>query len=246
MILRRIARRAALVITILVPGALGLACPTKDLEIAITKPGVAFLVIACSQDASCAGKTHLACTKEQACLWTGTECLGNRRCQIPGNPAPVSGGFRDLQVLLFSSNPAGLRKSSRCVAVERCTEEDVIGCLARSLNDAVTRSLGQGPDLTFDGFQDPSEGFAAVAIFQRSEGSDGTEEPSCAPPRLVSCAGLDVPLDESKLDIQCASCQFGLRTSVGENTRPCPANLFNVRECFLRTCFTAIGGTIVE
>jgi hypothetical protein len=243
MIVRRLARRAALVITILVPGALGLACPTKDLDIVITKPGVAFLVVACSQDASCAGKkTQLACREQ--CLWNGTECHG--RCQIPGNPAPVSDGFRDLQVLLFSSNPAGLRKSSRCVAVERCTSEDVVGCLARSLNDAVTRSLSQGTELTFDGFLDPSDGFAAVAIYQRPEGSDGTEEPSCAPPRLVSCAGLDVPLDESKLDIQCASCQFGLRTSVGENTRPCPADLFRPKECFLRTCFSAIGGTIVE
>ena len=242
MISRRIARGAALVLTILVPGALGLACPTKDLVIAITTPGVAFLVIACSQDASCAGKGDFACGKERGCLWSGTECHGN--CQIPGNPAPVSGGFRDLQVLLFSSNPARFRKASKCVAVERCTSEDVVGCFARSLNDAVTRSLSQDPELTFDGFQDPSDGSAAVAIFQRPEGSDGTEEPSCAPPRLVSCAGLDVPLDESKLDIECASCQLGFRTSVGENTRPCPADLF--KECFLRTCFTAIGGTIAE
>ena len=66
------------------------------------------------------------------------------------------------------------------------------------------------------------------------------------PERLVACAGLDVPLDEAKLDIECASCQNGVHPAVGENTRPCPANLLNPKECFLRTCYSALGGKIAE
>lgn len=243
MIVGRITRKIALLIAILVPGALGLACPAKDLDIAITVPGAAFLALSCAPPAACADKLAAVCVKSKACSWDGAVCRG--ACRIPGN-APISlGGLHDLQVLLFSSNPSKLRKKSACVAVAPCPPED-IQCLRTSLNDAVAASIDADSDLTFSGFQDPSDGFAALAIFERPGNATGDEAPSCATDRLVACAGLDVPLDKSRLDIECSSCQNGAHTAVGENTRPCPATPLNVKDCFLRTCFAALGGTIVE
>lgn len=240
MILRRITRKAAFFLTIFVPGALGLACPAKDLDIAITVRGVAFLSLSCAPPQACAAKPKLVCDKNRACEWDGAVCRG--ACRVPGNAPPFPDGQLDLQVLLFSSNPARLRKMSPCVAVAFCPSDD-FGCTGRSINAAITQSLASGDELTFDGFDDPSAGFAALAIFERSAGSSGSEAPSCIPQRLVACAGLDVPLNEDKLDIECASCQNGARISIGENTRPCPANLFTAKECFLRTCFSALGGS---
>jgi hypothetical protein len=238
-ILRRIARNAALLVAVLIPGALGLACPAKDLDIAITKRGSAFLTLACTQHQNCADKTHVACLKAGACIWEESACVG--RCRIPDNPPATFDGLHDMQILLFSSNPANLRKRSACVAVAPCTSDDVVSCLESSLNDAITRSLGEtSSDLTFDGFESTADGFGAVAIFERPTTSDGSEPPSCVPERLVACAGLDVPLNETKLDIECASCQGGQRTAVGESTRPCPADLAAPEGCFLRTCFAQI------
>jgi hypothetical protein len=116
-----------------------------------------------------------------------------------------------------------------------------------SLDDAGAQSSTAGADLTFSGFKDPSDGFAALAIFERPASATGDEAPSCASDRLVACAGLDVPLNEEKLDIECASCQNGPRAAVSESTRPCPVVApLNPKDCFLRTCFAALGGTIVE
>lgn len=244
MILRRIVRKAALVVAVVVPGALGLACPAKDLDIVISTRGVAFLGVACSQAQNCLGKQQLACAKNQACFWSGSVCVG--KCRIPGNHTLTADGLHDLQVLLFSSNPARFRKPSACVALARCEAGDVDGCQEKSLNDGITRALGAGSDLTFDGFEDTSDGFAALAIFERPAGSDASEPPSCAPELLTACAGLDVPLNETKLDIECASCQDGQRSAFGESTRPCPANLLSARDCFLRTCYTALGGDLTE
>lgn len=244
MILRRIVRTTALGIAVLVPGALGLACPAKDLDVVITQGGVVFLGFACSQAASCAGKLHAGCLKSAACAWDGSACRG--KCRIPGNPDWSFDGHQDLQVLLFSSNPARFRRASECVALAPCPADDLVACTEKSLNVAVTAALSAGAELTFDGFQDPSDGLIALAIFQRPDGADSAAPPSCAPERLVACAGLDVPLNETRLDLECASCQDGPRTAVGESTRPCPANLLDTRECFLRTCFAALGGTIAE
>ena len=244
MILRRIVRKAAIVIAVLVPGALGLACPAKDLDVVITEGGVVFLGFACSQAASCAGKLHAGCAKSAACLWDGSACRG--KCRIPGNPDWSFDGRQDLQVLLFSSNPARFRKASACVAIAPCPANDLVACSEKSLNDAVAGALNAGAELTFDGFDDPSDGLIALGIFQRPDGSDGAAPPSCAPDRLVACAGLDVPLNQTKLDLECASCQDGPRTAVGESTRPCPANLDDTKGCFLRTCFAALGGKIAE
>jgi hypothetical protein len=242
-ILRRITRKLALAIAILVPGALGLACPAKDLDIAITARGVAFLTVSCSSAQACADKLASACIKNKSCAWDGAVCRG--ACRIPGT-APLSlEGLHDVEVLLFSSNPASFRKPSKCVAVAPCPSDDLV-CIRNTINDAVTASLTTDTDLTFPGFEDPSDGFAALAIFERPASATGDEPPSCIPERLVACAGLDVPLNEDKLDIECSSCQNGARTAAGENTRPCPANLINPKECFLRTCFSALGGKIVE
>ena len=158
------------------------------------------------------------------------------------NAPPSFTGHLDLQVLLFSSNPANLKKASKCVAVPFCDSEDA-DCTRSSIDAAITESLASSAELTFDGFDDPSAGFAALAIFERPATSDGSEPPTCTPATLMACAGLDVPLNEDQLDIECSSCQNGARTAFGENTRPCPANLLAPRGCFLRTCFSALGGT---
>ncbi|MEP7126064.1 MAG: hypothetical protein ABJE95_34345 [Byssovorax sp.] len=243
MILRRITRKIALLIAILVPGALGLACPAKDLDIAITARGVAFLTLSCTPPAACTDKLAAVCMKSKACEWDGAVCRG--ACRIPGT-APISlTGLHDLQVLLFSSNPSKFQKQSACVAVRPCPADD-FQCLRDSLNEAVAASIDAGADLTFSGFKDPSDGFAALAIFERPASATSDEAPSCASDRLVACAGLDVPLDEAKLDLECSSCQNGAHTAIGESTRPCPAAPLNTKDCFLRTCFSALGGTITE
>lgn len=245
MIVRRITRTLARVAVITGLGALGLACPAKDLDVAVTKRGSAFLTLACSQNLACADKSHAACVAAPACVWSGAACTG--RCRLPDNPPASFEARHDLQILLFSSNPARFRKPSACVAVAPCASDDVVGCLEGSINDAITRALAAtGDDLTFSGFESTADGFAALAIFQRPEGADGTEPPSCAPERLIACAGLDVPLNETKLDIECASCQGGQRAAVGESTRPCPVDLGNTKECFARTCFAAIGGKLTD
>lgn len=243
MILRRITRRAALLLTLLVPGALGLACPAKDLDVVIKASGVAFLTVSCAEPQACAAKSKLVCDNNKACEWDGAVCRG--ACRIPGNAPPSFDGHLDLQVLLFSSNPARLRKTSACVAVASCAADDR-PCTTKSLNEAITASLGAGPELTFDGFDDPSAGFAALALFERPATSDGSEPTNCTPTSLIACAGLDVPLNEDRLDIECSSCQNGPRTAFGESTRACPANLLSVKGCFLRTCFSALGGTITD
>jgi hypothetical protein len=246
-IVRRITRKIALLIAIFVPGALGLACPAKDLDIEISSPGVAFLTASCVQPQACTDKLAAACIKNNTCAWDGAVCRG--ACRIPGT-APLSfAGLHDLQVLLFSSNPAKLQKQSACVAVAPCLGDGDgdFQCLRRSIDDAVARSINAGPELTFGGFKGSSDGFAALAIFERPASATGDEAPHCGSDRLVACAGLDVPLNESKLDIQCASCQNGPRAAVSESTRPCPvAAPRNPRDCFLRTCFAALGGTITE
>lgn len=238
--LRRIARPFALVALVAGLGALGLACPAKDLDIAIRLGGAAFFKLSCTVPQACAGKAKALCDKNsKTCEWDGAACRG--ACRIPGNAPLFFDRHLDLQVLLFSSNPANLKKSSKCVAVPFFGTEDA-ECTRRSINAAIAESLASGPELTFDGFNDPSAGFAALAIFERPATSDGSEPPTCAPASLVACAGLDVPLNEDKLDIECSSCQDGARTAYGENTRPCPANLLSPKGCFLRTCYAAIGG----
>jgi hypothetical protein len=240
-ILRRITRKLALLVAVIVPGALGLACPAKDLDVVIKAGGVAFLVFSCAEPQGCAAKSKLVCDKNnKVCEWDGAVCRG--ACRIPGNAPALFGGHFDLQVLLFSSNPASLRKTSTCVAVDQCDADDRV-CMTDSINRAITAALGTGPELTFDGFDDPSAGFAALALFERPATSNGSERPSCTPASLVACAGLDVPLNEDRLDIECSSCQNGARTAVGESTRACPANLLSAKGCFLRTCFAALGGT---
>ena len=244
MSLRRITRAGAILTVMLGLGALGLACPAKDLDITISPGGIAFLSLSCAAPQACAAKTKLVCDKlSKACAWDGAVCRGG--CRIPGNAPPFLGGHLDLQVLLFSSNPANLKKTSRCVAIAPCAADD-FGCTRASIAAAIAQSLASGPELTFDGFDDPSAGFAALAIFERPATSDGSEPPSCAPTSLMACAGLDVPFNDTKLDIECASCQDGPRVAVGENTRPCPANLLAPKECFLRTCFTALGGVSAD
>jgi hypothetical protein len=239
-ILRRIARPFALLAVVTGVGALGLACPAKDLDIAIRPSGMAFLTLSCVQPQACTGKSKLLCDKNiKTCEWDGAVCRG--ACRIPGNAPPFLNGHLDLQVLLFSSNPANLKKSSKCVAVPFCGSEEP-DCARTSIDAAITESLSSSPELTFDGFDDPSAGFAALAIFERPATSDGSEPPKCTPASLIACAGLDVPLNEDKLDIECSSCQNGARTAFGENTRPCPANLLSAKGCFLRTCYAAIGG----
>ena len=243
MIVRRITRKLALVIAIFVPGALGLACPAKDLDIAITQGGLGFLTLSCAPPQACAEKVAAVCLKTRACAWDGAVCRG--ACRIPGTAPIAFEHLHDLQVLLFSSNPSKLQKKSACVAVAPCLADD-FQCRRRSIEDAVTASIDGGADLTFSGFKDPSDGFAALAIFERPASATGDEPPSCGSDRLVACAGLDVPLGESKLDIECSSCQNGAHTAIGENTRPCPAAPLNPKDCFLLTCYAALGGTISE
>lgn len=245
MIVRRITRTIAMMIAILVPGALGLACPAKDLDIAITQRGVNFLMLSCAPPPACADKLAAFCIKNRACAWDGAVCRG--ACRIPGT-APFSfTRLHDLQVLLFSSNPSKFQKQSACVTVAPCLEDDDPQCLRKSIDDAVAQSINQGADLTFSGFKDPSDGFAALAIFERPANATGEEAPSCVSDRLVACAGLDVPPNENRLEIECASCQNGPRAAVSESTRPCPvAAPLNQKDCFLRTCFAALGGTIAE
>ncbi len=243
MILRRITRKIALLVAILVPGALGLACPAKDLDILVSPGGKAILFGSCVEPRACTAKSKPVCDINKTCEWDGAVCRG--ACRIPGNAPTALDGHLDLQVLLFSSNPASLRKTSACVAVAWCAADD-IACPRRSINAAITAAIASGPELTFAGFDDPSAGFAALAIFERPATSDGSERPSCTPTSLVACAGLDVPLNEDKLDIECSSCQNGSHVAGGENTRPCPANLLSAQGCFLRTCFLAIGGAATD
>jgi hypothetical protein len=242
----KIARALGGLAAVALVGAAGIACPAKDLDISVSRRGVAFLGFACSEAAACPlAKTEIGCVKDAACVWEDGACHG--RCRVPGNPAWSGALFKDMQILLFSSNPAKLRKKSACVALRAvpCAEtQDPLDCSAQAVNEAISRALASGSDLTFDGYHDPSQGFPVIAFFQRPEGSTGLEAPGCAPDRLAACTGLDLPLNADKLDIECASCQEGIRASVGEDTRPCPADLASKKECFVRTCFTELGGAL--
>lgn len=241
MILRRITRAASALTAILVVGALGLACPAKDLDIMLSAPNAGLVFLSCNAPKACSALSQEICAASKLCAPDGAVCRGG--CRIPGNPPPSFDDDLDLQVLLFATNPPAVHKPSACAPVAHCDAGDAL-CLRKALSAAIATSLAAGPELTFDGFHDTADGIVALAIFKRAGLSDGPDQEGCRPDHLIACAGLDVPLDKHDLDIVCSSCQSGALRANGDDTGPCPSKLMRPEPCFLRTCFSTLGGII--
>jgi hypothetical protein len=238
-------RLAAWVGLCLAFGAAGIACPTRELTVDVTDRGISVLGLACrSYAAGCALiKSRIACDADLTCQWDLAEngCRIAGQCARAGNPEFAVDAVKAIQVLLIGRNPVELKAKSRCVVVAGSPEPaclDPVGeartkCAAKAMNLAIDKAIRGG--LTYSGFGDKTEASPVIAIYQPA-----SLPPACEVEELVSCAGLSVPVNEETYDITCASCQDGLRFSVGVDTGPCPVV---DGDCFFAACAAALAET---
>jgi hypothetical protein len=258
----RIARTAAFLGLCLLLGAAGLSCPAKDLSLEVTDTGMAVLAVACRNfDKACGLITdRLACRADLTCRWdpNARACRLVDNCDGAGGSSEAPSKLRAVQVLLVGQNPGKIRAMSRCVPLlpsldPACAEsleildKQRITCAAGAMNRAIGNAMRAG--LTYDGFEDPSDAFPVLAVYNLSElpsaCAEGLDKVGCAKADLacpvedlLGCAGLAVPINSEKYDVTCASCQGGPRFSVGYDTGPCPPV---DGQCFFNGCAKAIG-----
>lgn len=232
-------------------GAAGVACPARELPVAITADGAETLIFACEsfRDA-CKGPT--ACKRNPLlCEMGAAGCTLRNICALPGGPEWAPAEPMGMELLLLEAGASGLvlRKKSPCVplnlrvcirdptGITGCPDgaDDVVPCAAGALSVAVRSALGGG--LTFDGFKSPDDVILAAAFF-RKPGSETSCDPAvlvgpddCVPENLVAAAGLAAPVGSATFDITCASCESGPHTSLGRDNAPCPVT---DTTCFLQ------------
>ncbi len=239
-------------------GALGLACPAKQLTIELSDAGVNIVSVACqNHDLSCAGiKLQVSCETSLSCKWDKKTdaCLLREPCVHEGSPDYDLGAFKAVRVALVRSDPFGLEVASSCHALVRpaapacakaaLTNEERRHCATLSVSEAVDRALAAG--LSFDDFHDPSVAFPVIALYQPKTvpavcvGTSDEDLEACRAAKLpctdaeiVACGGLSVPINQRAYDLTCVSCQNGLHFSLGKDNGPCPQILGH---CFFDAC----------
>jgi hypothetical protein len=254
-------RVAAAAVLVSALGAIGLACPSRNLDIAIDSNGLLNVLAACD------GLGHVCDDKaEEACDRLFCEWIPRAQhsptgvCQIL-SPCTLSSPDAHryqpntataLQLILLSPNPTQLQAAGPCLCFDDndfvCPDADADGgstvtdCWTASINARLAAGTPDG--LTFGGFTSPDQGVLAMAWFQpesRSSCADlqGNGSGLCVEQNMVACAGLGAPPGTSSYDITCASCQGGVPNAFGNDNGPC---FTAPNECFLQTCAEALFG----
>ncbi|MEO7332169.1 MAG: hypothetical protein ABI193_26570 [Minicystis sp.] len=252
---RRVVSALALLVAL---GALGLACPSKELTIELSDAGLSIVGVACqNHDLSCAGiKLQASCDSSLSCQWdkkTGG-CLLREPCVHQGSSDYDAAAFKAIRVALVRSDPFGLEVASTCRALVRATapgceklnlsNAERRHCNTLSVSEAVDRALADG--LSFNDFHDPSVAFPVIALYQPKTvpaecvsitdadlDACRNDKLPCADAEIVACAGLSVPINEQAYDLSCASCQNGLHFSLGRDNGSCPQI---AGHCFFEAC----------
>jgi hypothetical protein len=228
-------------------GAVGPACPSRDLEVQITNQGADTLVLACESfrdacaPAAC-HKNHFLCDQ--------ISCQLRDACELVGNPTWSPEQSMGMMLLLLQTSPAvvTVANASPCVPLNLrpCIFDplgkvgcdapvtDTTACITAQISTAVTSALGSG--FTFSGFTN-TEDVSLVAAFYHKPGNEASCDPSvlvnpndCATANLMAVAGLGQTSGGTTYDITCASCQGGPHGSTGQNNEPCPVS---TDACFL-------------
>jgi hypothetical protein len=248
-------RLAAACLTAASLGAIGVACPSRNLEIDINSNGLVTVLAACDALGHiCDLKGEMNCDKI-FCDWHPI-----RGCQIK-NPCTVSAPDAHqyqsntataLQLILLSTGPTQLQAAGPCLCFDEmdfsCAGVPDAGataadCWSASINAKLAAGVPDG--LTFSGFTSPDQGILAMAWFQPPQrGAMCADLPNagtslCAEQNMVACAGLGAPPGTASYDITCASCQGGLHSAIGNDNGPC---ITAPNECFLQTCAEVLFG----
>jgi hypothetical protein len=230
-------RAAAAVLTAAFGGALGPACPSRDLAVQVTEAGSNEVVVACEsfRDA-CTGTAchHNRFLCDQVSCHLREECTVGAGLTTWDPTLPMAAQM----ILLSATDPLRVEETGACLLLDLrgcipalaggCAPITVDGesCVAGVVSAAVAASIG--PDLTFGGFTDPSSALLALAFFQVPGGATACgASPAivpgvCASENLIGAAGFSPPVGGSVYDISCASCQAGELDSNGRDTGPCP------------------------
>jgi hypothetical protein len=192
------------------------ACPPRELAIVITPAGVDTVLEAC-EPSLCAGRDAAACVGVDGCAWSAetSECRRASECGTPGRPSLTPGAETSAMYILVRTSQVKVKSRSPCFSISGCEAgPNLSTCVAAVLNERNIGALADG--LTFDDFEEETDGTLALAIFQ-------SDEPKrCRAEHLVACAGLAPTFKSDDYDITCASCQGGPLASVGRDTGPCP------------------------
>lgn len=227
--MKRAARAAAIGVLVVSAGALGIACPARDLTIHVSDTGVSTILTscrgfqkACSAPASCADDPLICEVKDG-------ECVLRNRCHLGDKTHPgwKPAGMKEGRLVLVSIEGAQIGDASPCFRFDPSSCLGDRGCFADELNKKLDQMIQGG--LTFDGFVAQEDALLTFAIFDAS----GSGEAACDPDRLVTCAGLAPPLGGGDYDITCASCQDSSHFALGNDNGPCPTSK---DECFLERC----------
>lgn len=246
-------------------GAVGLACPSRNLDIAIDANGLLTVVEACEAiEHVCDGKVRATCDPI-FCQWeppTPTApgfCHINNPCTLApgGMHAYAVGSATSLQLVLLNAGALQVQALGPCVCFDDrdflCQDggsgglQSAADCWAASIDTKLAAQMPAG--LTFSGFNDPDQGILAMAWFQpiSDAGCDALPEAGtalCSDPRnIVACAGLGAPAGASTYDITCASCRDGVHGSIGNDNGPCPSTPAAANDagtCFLQSCAAAM------
>lgn len=236
-------------------GAAGPSCPSRDIEVQVTSDGVDTIIVACESFSSACADV-LSCRKNQF-LCNQKTCTLKDVCEVSGNPpwAPEQAMGMMLLVLDTSGPTLAVEASSACVPLNLrpCIYDassangcptpvaDPTACFTAGLGQAVESALGSG--LGFSGFTS-TDGIALVAaFFHKAADNVSCESPGlvnpddCLSPELIAVAGLGTPIGSSTLDITCASCQGSTHASSGPDNGPCPVT---ADQCFLGLVASAL------
>ncbi len=243
---RGLLRAAAALLVALLAGALGPACPSRDLQVDVTVDGAVTVFLACEAFRD-------ACTPGPACNHNRFLCDAACRLRDACNPGPGETATWDptvpmaARMLLMTTDPLTVQAQGSCEPLDLrgcllpesggCAPlgTDATACFTDAIRAAVDASLGS--DLTFGGFHDPSTTLLVLSLFEvpGSPGVCGTPfsvtDSVCSGSNLVAAAGFAPPLAGGTYDITCASCFQSERSSIGHDTGPCPTTL---DACFAR------------
>ncbi len=240
-------------------GAIGVACPSRNLDIALDSNGLVTVLAACDALSHiCDNKSEMACDR-LFCDWIPSQvhppkgaCQIRSPCELsnPDRHGYESNTATALQLILLSTNPTQLQAAGPCLCFDEddfdCPGQDagasVTDCWTASINARLAAGVPDG--LTFDGFTSPDQAVLAMAWFQPSFRASCADLPNggtglCVEQDMVACAGLGAPPGTSSYDITCASCQEGVHNAFGNDNGPC---LTRPNECFLQTCAEALFG----
>ncbi len=217
-------------------GALGPACPARDLTVEITTTGTNSLITACETSPNtCKADCSLEVCDQSTCLLRNV-------CRVGDNPPWTVGQTMGVRVLLLQATPDGINIENQtppgCLPLNlrpcfdpACNAggSDAESCVANRVATVVEGALVTG--LSFPGFTNTDGVSLAVAFFHKP-GDGGAGEQTCDEGlvnptdcdigNLTAVAGLANLSGSDTFDITCASCQNGSHDSAGPDNAACP------------------------